>query len=664
MLCQVLQEVGLFLVDRDTLFLRYLLLKIWTQVLLSLVFESRLALFIFFCVLNPVWPAFTIPCRRPWRRFPRLLLNPLPAFPPFLPSISHPTTSKPHPLSFRPGRLPRGLHFPCPPDVLLNPRPPSPSSPTPSALVESSPLTKSFAGFPAQSKLVEPILNLESPSPISNSAKEACGNAALSVTPVCHLGILSPPFDPISVRIKSPRGVDSVPGSAALINSSLADSGILPSGSNTVEDEPNVTSEYQHLVQSDLVSGGGPENPSCYTVSSHELENVVDPSTKSLFENSVVGGCSRGDSVPPSISDSKISAPSLAEPVPLILRPVGLSPSPATDTTDTPLQCQTPTPDPLDVGSHRALLKKPPSPGTSNTRAGAYSKKEEQPLGPGLSNPVLNDSPLSEDNVESDCHASLPPIDLYGKSGQLPESVAEEALPQPVPITTPIAVLNAEPVSGAEIETSAPQIADSLALTSPNYPIPVSAPPTEPGPSNILIPSKFFTRSPVLGSPDLESKGDPVCLVGPPLVPIDILPPLGPGGNLSTHHHSSDKVGGGDCNSPNGADLDSQSTPGLPVPPKPDPTIPELASLATTISTVEPEFQNNEGDLPVCLLCGFLWWWAAYYVAVWALSLVWCAAYDPSLLPVRLPIFHGVENTSMLQFAVCYGYAVRWSVFD
>ncbi|GMH12865.1 hypothetical protein Nepgr_014706 [Nepenthes gracilis] len=112
-----------------------------------------------------------------------------------------------------------------------------------------------------------------------------------------------------------------------------------------------------------------------------------------------------------------------------------------------------------------------------------------------LSNPVLNDSPLSEDNVESDCHACLPPIDSYGKSGQLPDSMAEEALPQPVPITTPIAVLNAEPVSGAEIETSAPQIADSLALTSPNYPIPVSIPPTEPGPSNILIPSKFFTRS-------------------------------------------------------------------------------------------------------------------------------------------------------------------------
>ncbi|GMH25417.1 hypothetical protein Nepgr_027260 [Nepenthes gracilis] len=93
-----------------------------------------------------------------------------------------------------------------------------------------------------------------------------------------------------------------------------------------------------------------------------------------------------------------------------------------------------------------------------------------------LSNPVLNDSHLSEDHVESDCHASWPPIDSYGKSGQLPDSVAEEALPQPEPITTPIAVLKAEPVFGAVIETPALPIADSLALTSPNYPSPVSVP--------------------------------------------------------------------------------------------------------------------------------------------------------------------------------------------
>ncbi|GMH24784.1 hypothetical protein Nepgr_026627 [Nepenthes gracilis] len=73
--------------------------------------------------------------------------------------------------------------------------------------------------------------------------------------------------------------------------------------------------------------------------------------------------------------------------------------------------------------------------------------------------------------MESDCHASLPPINSYGKSSQLPDSVAEEAMPQPEPITTPIAVLHAELVSGAEIETPAPPIADSLALTSPNYPI-------------------------------------------------------------------------------------------------------------------------------------------------------------------------------------------------
>ncbi|GMH32005.1 hypothetical protein Nepgr_033849 [Nepenthes gracilis] len=34
------------------------------------------------------------------------------------------------------------------------------------------------------------------------------------------------------------------------------------------------------------------------------------------------------------------------------------------------------------------------------------------------------------------------------------------------------------------------------------------------------------------------------------------------GDALPTHHHSSDDAGGGDCISPNGADLDSQSTPG------------------------------------------------------------------------------------------------------
>ncbi|GMH15525.1 hypothetical protein Nepgr_017366 [Nepenthes gracilis] len=69
----------------------------------------------------------------------------------------------------------------------------------------------------------------------------------------------------------------------------------------------------------------------------------------------------------------------------------------------------------------------------------------------------------------------MSPIDAYGKSGQLPCSVAEEALPQPESLPTPIAVLNAEPLIGAEIETPALPFADSLALTSPNSPLPVPA---------------------------------------------------------------------------------------------------------------------------------------------------------------------------------------------
>ncbi|GMH25333.1 hypothetical protein Nepgr_027176 [Nepenthes gracilis] len=47
-----------------------------------------------------------------------------------------------------------------------------------------------------------------------------------------------------------------------------------------------------------------------------------------------------------------------------------------------------------------------------------------------------------------------------------------------------------------------------------------------------------------------------------------------------------DDVGVGDCNSPNGAKLDPQSPPGLPVPPIPDPTNPELLVLAPSISPV------------------------------------------------------------------------------
>ncbi|GMH00981.1 hypothetical protein Nepgr_002820 [Nepenthes gracilis] len=57
--------------------------------------------------------------------------------------------------------------------------------------------------------------------------------------------------------------------------------------------------------------------------------------------------------------------------------------------------------------------------------------------------------------------------------------------------------------------------------------------------------------------------------------------------SLPIHHQSSDDVGVGDCNSPNGAKLDPQSPPGQPVPPIPDPTNPELLVLAPSISPVE-----------------------------------------------------------------------------
>ncbi|GMH12912.1 hypothetical protein Nepgr_014753 [Nepenthes gracilis] len=49
----------------------------------------------------------------------------------------------------------------------------------------------------------------------------------------------------------------------------------------------------------------------------------------------------------------------------------------------------------------------------------------------GLAGPVLNQNPHPEVHVESGCQVTMPPIDAYGKSGQLPCSVAEEALPQP-----------------------------------------------------------------------------------------------------------------------------------------------------------------------------------------------------------------------------------------
>ncbi|GMH22136.1 hypothetical protein Nepgr_023979 [Nepenthes gracilis] len=91
--------------------------------------------------------------------------------------------------------------------TLLNPRLPSPSSPPLSAHDGFSPRTKSFAGFPSHSKLVDPLLNFESPSAIS--ANKFCGIAATSVTPVCPVGNRSSLFDPNSERLKSPRGVDS-----------------------------------------------------------------------------------------------------------------------------------------------------------------------------------------------------------------------------------------------------------------------------------------------------------------------------------------------------------------------------------------------------------------------------------------------------------------------
>ncbi|GMH03412.1 hypothetical protein Nepgr_005251 [Nepenthes gracilis] len=61
----------------------------------------------------------------------------------------------------------------------------------------------------------------------------------------------------------------------------------------------------------------------------------------------------------------------------------------------------------------------------------------------------------------------MPPIDVYGKSGKC--SVAEEALPQPESLPTPIAVLNLESLSGG-IETPALPFDDSRALTRPNSP--------------------------------------------------------------------------------------------------------------------------------------------------------------------------------------------------
>ncbi|GMH22941.1 hypothetical protein Nepgr_024784 [Nepenthes gracilis] len=80
--------------------------------------------------------------------------------------------------------------------------------------------------------------------------------------------------------------------------------------------------------------------------------------------------------------------------------------------------------------------------------------------------------PHLEVHVESGCQVTMPPIDVYGNSGKFSCSVAEEALPQPESLPTPIAVLNAEPPAGAVIETPALPFDDSRALTRPNSPLP------------------------------------------------------------------------------------------------------------------------------------------------------------------------------------------------
>ncbi|GMH21154.1 hypothetical protein Nepgr_022996 [Nepenthes gracilis] len=70
----------------------------------------------------------------------------------------------------------------------------------------------------------------------------------------------------------------------------------------------------------------------------------------------------------------------------------------------------------------------------------------------------------------------MPPIDEFGNSGQFPRSAAEEVLPQPESLPTPITVLNAEPLFGPEFETPALPSTESLALTNPNSPLPGPVP--------------------------------------------------------------------------------------------------------------------------------------------------------------------------------------------
>ncbi|GMH27835.1 hypothetical protein Nepgr_029678 [Nepenthes gracilis] len=130
------------------------------------------------------------------------------------------------------------------------------------------------------------------------------------------------------------------------------------------------------------------------------------------------------------------------------------------------------------------------------------------------------------------------PTAADGISGPSPCLVAEIALPLPHPIA-------GDSCSGCCVSNSTNEVI-----------------PTEPGPSGGQL-----TVAPI------RTEGIPPCSVD--------------GDAFPTHHHSFADAGGGDCNSPNGADLDSQSTPGLLVPPRPDPTNPELSSLAPSISHVE-----------------------------------------------------------------------------
>ncbi|GMH32004.1 hypothetical protein Nepgr_033848 [Nepenthes gracilis] len=125
--------------------------------------------------------------------------------------------------------------------------------------------------------------------------------------------------------------------------------------------------------------------------------------------------------------------------------------------------------------------------------------------------PVPNDAPGPVLNVESGDQLAMLPTGAVGISGPLPCLVVEDALPLPHPIA-------GDSCSGCCVSNS------------PNGIVP-----TEPGPSGGQL-----TVAPI------STEGIFPCSVD--------------GDALPTHHHSSDDAGGGDCISPNGADLDSQST--------------------------------------------------------------------------------------------------------